>query len=332
MSTSLAVEVENLSHSYAGKRGAPARVALDNLSLTVARGEVFAVLGPNGSGKSTLFNLLCGSMAQSGAGSIRMLGLDPLAQSSALRRQIGVVFQSPALDKKLTCRENLELHGMLFGLGGAALRKQSGQWLERLGLGDRAGDLAESLSGGMRRRLELAKELLPKPELLLMDEPATGLDPSAIRNYWAILLELRREMGLTIVLSTHHMGEADYCDRLAILSAGKCAGTGTPAALKKQIGGQMIAIEPAAGLEPAQLEGMLASALGITPAMAGTRVQFETVDPAGDIARLTALLPGKFRQISVKEPGLDDVFMRLTGKDLGDEESADLKKPAKKSH
>jgi ABC-2 type transport system ATP-binding protein len=122
-----------------------------------------------------------------------------------------VVFQSPALDKKLTCRENLELHGMLFGISGAVLRQKSDHWLGRLGLGDRANELAEQLSGGMRRRLELAKALLPEPELLLMDEPATGLDPNAVRQYWDILLELRREMNLTIVLSTHHMGAATAC-------------------------------------------------------------------------------------------------------------------------
>lgn len=339
LSTSPAIEVQNLSHAYAGKRGAPARTALDNVSLLVNRGEVFGVLGPNGSGKSTLFNILCGALAARApegelAGSVRMLDLNPAVQSADLRRRIGVVFQNPALDKKLTCRENLELHGMLFGLRGAELRQKSEHWLARLGLGDRASELAEQLSGGLRRRLELAKALLPGPELLLMDEPATGLDPNAVRQYWDILLELRAEMNLTIVLSTHHMGEADRCDRLLILSGGKQVALGTPGELKMKIGGQVVTIEPAPEMWTGDLEGAVASALGVTPARVsdahGCPVRFETADPVGAITQLAQLLPGKFRQISVAEPGLDDVFMRLTGKALGEDEALDLKAVKKK--
>lgn len=340
MLNSPAIEVQNLSHAYAGKRGAPERVALDRVSLAVRPGEVFAVLGPNGSGKSTLFNLLCGALAArapQGApqGSVRMLGLDPVAQSSELRRRIGVVFQNPALDKKLTCRENLELHGMLFGLHGKDLRERAAHWLDRLGLADRAGDLAESLSGGMRRRLELAKALLPGPSLLLMDEPSTGLDPSAVRQYWDALLALRESMNLTIVLSTHHMGEADRADRLAVFSRGRCVAVDSPSALKAQIGGHVVSVEPTEGEATSQLEGVIASALGVAPRRAGDahggKVSFETTDPAGAVADLARLLPGKFRSITVAEPSLEDVFLRLTGKTLGEDEELDLKK-AKKKH
>ncbi len=330
MLTSPAIEVKDLSHTYPGKRGAPARLALDGVSLTVKRGEVFGVLGPNGSGKSTLFNLLCGALASNGGASVRMLGLDPVAQSATLRRKIGVVFQNPALDKKLTCRENLEFHGMLFGLSGADLRQKSEHWLTRLGLADRTHELAEQLSGGMRRRLELAKALLPEPELLLMDEPAAGLDPNAVRQYWDILLELRREMNLTIVLSTHHMGEAERCDRLLVLSGGRQVALGTPGELKAQIGGQVVSVEPMPELALGELEGALACALGVTPALSGGMARFETQDPVDAITQLAKLLPGKFRQISVAQPGLDDVFLRLTGKPLGEDEGLDLKVVKKK--
>lgn len=349
MLNSPAIEVTDLSHAYPGKRGAPERVALDRVSLAVQPGEVFAVLGPNGSGKSTLFSILCGALAarapqsdeagaKSGArraqGSVRMLGLDPVAQSAELRRKIGVVFQNPALDKKLTCRENLELHGMLFGLRGAELRTRAMHWLHRLGLDGRADELAESLSGGMRRRLELAKALLPEPSLLLMDEPSAGLDPSAVRLYWDALFSLRDTLKLTIVLSTHHMGEADRADRLAVFSRGRCVAVDTPGVLKSQIGGHVVAVEPAASEPTNQLEGAIASALGVTPRRAGdahgSKVLFETNDPVGAVAGLSQLLPGKFRSITVAEPSLEDVFLRLTGKTLGEDEELDKKAERKK--
>ena len=213
MSAEPAVLIDRVSHRYGN------REALRSVSFEVRAAEIFALLGPNGGGKTTLFRILSTSFAPTG-GRAEVFGHDLVTQSAQVRQQMGVVFQAPSLDKKLSAAENLWHHGHLYGLRGQPLRQQMTEMLGRVGLSDRARDRVEKLSGGMQRRVEVAKGLLHRPRLLLMDEPSTGLDPGARRDLWDYLKESRERDRLTILLTTHLMGEAEQCDRVAILHRG----------------------------------------------------------------------------------------------------------------
>ena len=230
MSDSLLV-VEALTHRYGE------RVALKGVSFQVAKGEIFGLLGPNGGGKTTLFRILS-TLVMPREGNVRMFGIDVVREQVEIRRRIGVVFQSPSLDRKLTVLENLRHQGHLYNLRGPGLQSRIDQLLSRFGMSDRKGDLVETLSGGQRRRVELAKGLLHKPQVLLLDEPSTGLDPRVRRELSDYLERLRDEDGMTILLTTHLMEEADRCDRLAILDRGELVALSTPRELKEEsIGG-----------------------------------------------------------------------------------------------
>jgi ABC-2 type transport system ATP-binding protein len=229
------VQVDGLVHDFAG------RPALRGIDFSVRAGEIFALLGPNGGGKTTLFRILSTLLRPTG-GRARVLGHDVERDPHAIRESIGVVFQSPAVDRKLTVRENLVTQGHLYGLAGASLRKAIDGMLRTVGLGERADDRVETLSGGLVRRAEIAKGLLHHPPLLLLDEPSTGLDPAARSDLWDHLSQLRSRDGVTVLLTTHLMEEAERCDRLAILSDGSLVATGTPQELKSEIGGDVIVI------------------------------------------------------------------------------------------
>ena len=207
------VEVEGLRRDYGD------RLALDGVSFDVASGELFALLGPNGGGKTTLFKLLSTLLPPSG-GTFRVDGLSPAQDLRALRRRLGVVFQSPSLDRKLTVLENLLVHGAVLGLSGASLRSRAAELLERMAVADRAGDRVETLSGGLARRVEIAKALVHAPKVLLLDEPSTGLDPLARRSLRALLAELARG-GTTVLLTTHLFDEAEEAGRIGILDRGQ---------------------------------------------------------------------------------------------------------------
>src|SRR6185503_11397498 len=209
-----ALTTNELTHRYGE------RVALDRVSIGVAAGEIFGLLGPNGGGKTTLFRILS-TLVRPTSGSATILGLDLLRDTGALRSRLGVVFQAPSLDKKLKVRENLAHQGHLYGLAGAALRRRIDHLLLEFNLRDRAGDLVETLSGGLQRRVEIAKSLLHRPELLLLDEPSTGLDPGARIDLWQTLYRLRDQQGVTALLTTHLMEEAERCDRVAIIDLGR---------------------------------------------------------------------------------------------------------------
>ncbi|MCH7702051.1 MAG: ABC transporter ATP-binding protein, partial [Planctomycetes bacterium] len=230
MSLAVAVELEALSHRYGD------RLALDAVSLQVAPASVFSLLGPNGSGKSTLFRILATLMAPS-SGTARVAGLDVRAQRDQVRRRIGVAFQHPSLDAKLTVFENLRHQGHLYGLSGRALRERIRELLDRFALTDRAGDRTETLSGGLKRRVELAKALLHAPQILILDEPSTGLDPAARASLMDHLHQLRDQDGVTTLLTTHLMDEADRCDRIGVLDEGRLVALDGPAELKRTIGG-----------------------------------------------------------------------------------------------
>ncbi|MGH7406765.1 MAG: ABC transporter ATP-binding protein, partial [Candidatus Methylomirabilales bacterium] len=257
-----AVEVEDLRHFYGPRQ------ALAGVTFRVSHGEIFGFLGPNGGGKTTLFKILSTLMPATG-GTVRVLGRNLDHEPRAVRMRLGVVFQRPSLDPKLTVAENLRHHGHLYGLQGGALRRQAQGMLARLGLADRAADLVETLSGGLQRRTELAKGLLHRPDLLLLDEPSTGLDPGARRDFMAYLHQLRAEDGVTVLLTTHFIEEAERCDRVGILHRGRLVATGTPEELKGRIGGDVVVVrakDPEGvrtkmrdrfGAEPALVEGTL---------------------------------------------------------------------------
>ncbi|HUR38220.1 MAG TPA: ABC transporter ATP-binding protein, partial [Planctomycetota bacterium] len=226
----MSVEIDGLTHRYGE------RLALDGVSFSVRKGEVFGLLGPNGGGKTTLFKILSTALRPT-SGSARIEGVD--VRDDAVRRRIGVVFQAPGLDQKLTVAENLLHQGHLYGLRGAALRRRIDEELGRFKLSDRARDRVEKLSGGLQRRVELAKALLHQPEILLLDEPSTGLDPGARRDLWDALRSLK---GVTVLLTTHLLEEAERCDRLAILHKGKLVALGAPLDLRGEIGGDVVTI------------------------------------------------------------------------------------------
>src|SRR5689334_23436258 len=230
------ISVRELVHRYDN------RTALNGVSFEVRAAELFGLLGPNGSGKTSMFRILSTLMVPV-AGHAIILGHDGAKDPSRLRREIGVVFQAQSIDLKLTAAENLMHQGHLYGLRGAALKKRIAEILARVGLADRAKEKAETFSGGMQRRLELAKGLLHGPKVLLLDEPTTGLDPGARRDLWQYLKILRDQEGVSILVTTHLMEEAERCDRLAIFNEGKVVALGTPTELKREIGGDVILLE-----------------------------------------------------------------------------------------
>jgi ABC-2 type transport system ATP-binding protein len=298
-----AVETTGLEHRYGERR------ALAGLSLTIDRGEIFVFLGPNGGGKTTLFRLLS-TLIPIQQGEARILGFDLRRQAQAVRERIGVVFQAPSLDKKLSVAENLMHQGHLYGLTGRGLQSRQDEMLARLGLGDRRRDRVETLSGGLRRRVELAKGMLHRPRLLLLDEPSTGLDPGARSDLWDYLQQVRRDEGVTIVLTTHLLEEADKADRIAILSEGALVALDTPDALKATVGGDSITIQTE---EPDSLAAAISERFGCPASVLDGAVRLEQRDGHEWIARLVEAFPGRIDAITLGKPTLEDVFIDRTG-------------------
>ena len=306
------VEITHLTHVYDQLK------ALDDLSLSVEEGEIFGFLGPNGSGKTTLFRILA-TLIPPPAGHVKILGVDPAARRDFVRARLGVVFQSPSLDKQLTARENLQHQGHLYGLRGVALRERVDRALAAIGLGDRAAERVERFSGGMRRRVEVAKGLLHHPRVLLLDEPSTGLDPAARIDLWRHLRQINRDEGVTILVTTHLMEEADKCSRLAVMARGRMLACDAPAVLKEQIGGDVITLTTQ---RPAELRVLLREKLGIELAEVEQTLRLERQRGHEFVPQLIEAAPGLIDSVSVGKPTLEDVFIRLTGHRLRDE-SAD---------
>ena len=297
------VEVHDLSHSYGSHK------ALKGVTFDVARGEIFGLLGPNGGGKTTLFRILS-TLFPPSEGSASILGSDVGRDAAEVRRKIGVVFQSPSLDIKLTVSENLFHQGHLYGLRGRALAERVDEMMDRLRVGDRQADLVETLSGGLRRRVELAKGLLHKPELLILDEPSVGLDPGARHDLWRYLEQLRESGGVTILVTTHLIDEADRCDRVLILHKGEVVASGTPAELKQRIGGDIIAL---ATENPEALQQKIISKFGIEPVVLNGSVRIERLNGHEFIAELIESFPGMIDSVTLAKPTLEDVFIDRTG-------------------
>jgi ABC-2 type transport system ATP-binding protein len=298
------VDVQKLSHTYPS-----GRLALDGLTLSVEAGEIFGILGPNGSGKTTLFRILS-TLIPTTPGHARVLGRDVAEGRDFVRRQIGVVFQSPSLDKQLTAEENLVHQGHLYGLGGAELRGRVGEALGAVALGERARERVGTFSGGMRRRVEVAKGLLHRPRVLLMDEPSTGIDPAARIEMWRQLRAVSAS-GVTVMLTTHLMEEAEQCTRLAVMDRGRLLACDTPAALKQRIGGDVITI---ASDNPEALLRTLRKHLGVDDAERVDGVVRLERDRGHEwVPRIIEAAQGLVDSISVGKPTLEDVFIQLTG-------------------
>jgi len=335
-STENPIRVEHLSHHY-GRRQ-----ALVDVSFDVPAGKIFALLGPNGGGKTTLFKILCTSMVPNGeagilpaadmkagkmpalqtggmpaprTGRATICGYDVLTDPHAVRCCLGVVFQHPSLDGKLTVRENLRHQGHLYGLSGARLEARIDEMLARFRVADRAGDRVETLSGGLARRVDLAKGLLHAPRVLLLDEPSTGLDPHARWELWQLLDACRRQDNLTILMTTHFMDEADRCDCVGIIDGGRLVAVGSPAELKAQIAGECLHLQSD---DPDGLTHGLKERFSLSPAIVGGTVRIEHPSAHELIPKIVEAFPDRITAVSLSRPTLEEVFMRHTGRRFED--------------
>jgi ABC-2 type transport system ATP-binding protein len=297
------IQVQNLTHRYGD------RVALSNVSFEVKKGEIFGLLGPNGGGKSTVFRILSTMMVPTEGHAI-LAGHDVVRDAAAVRRHVGVVFQTQSLDKALTVEENLRAQGHLHGLSGALLRERMEAAMQRLGLLDRRKDLVETLSGGLRRRVEIAKALLHRPQVLLMDEASTGLDPAARRDLSRHVETLRQTEGVTILLTTHILEEADRCDRLVLLHQGNIVAQGTPNELRSSIGGDVVVL---ASEDAAGLAAKISERFHLTAAAREDEVRVEIENGHRFIAEVVEAFPGAVNSVGLHKPTLEDVFVRQTG-------------------
>ena len=303
---SSALEISNLSHRYG------TRTALRAVSFTVSPGEIFGLLGPNGGGKTTLFKIVS-TLITPVHGSVRVFGHDVVSEPEHVRREIGVVFQSPALDLRLRVDENLRHHGRLYGLRGRRLAERIGSVLALVKLADRATELVGTLSGGLRRRAELAKALLSAPKLLILDEPSTGLDPGARRDLWEHLDRLRQYDHTAIVVTTHLMDEAARCDRVGVLHHGRLVALGSPAALTAAIGADVIVISTA---DRNGLAAKIRERFGERVEILDDRLRMERRRAHEFITDLVEAFPGEIDAVSFGKPTLEDVFMHHTGQRL----------------
>lgn len=315
-----AVRIAGLTHRYPGGD----RDALHDLNLTIQPGEAFALLGPNGGGKTTTFRVLATMLQPSSAAAadVAIFGRSVLDDPATARRELGVVFQSPSLDIKLTARENLACHARLYGLSRREAAPRIDEALARFDLVGRMHDRVEAFSGGMRRKLEIAKALLHQPRLLLMDEPATGLDPAARRELWQHLGELRKQTELTVAWTTHLMDEAEHADRLAVLREGRLLTVQSPDELKAGLGGHVVIVEPNDPADAGWMCEQIGSALGPWeagrgPVVADDAVRFEHADGPAVVAQTAGLFPERLRRVSVGQPTLEDAYLRLTAENTG---------------
>jgi ABC-2 type transport system ATP-binding protein len=292
--------------------------AVRGIDFEVASGETFGFLGPNGAGKSTTIKILC-TLAGLTSGAARVAGHDVTRERDAVRRSIGLVFQDPTLDGYLTGAQNLRFHAELYAVPKAAVAPRMRQVLEMVGLWDRRDHLVSTYSGGMQRRLEIARGLLHAPRVLFLDEPTVGLDPQTRVSIWAYINELKRREDITIFLTTHYMDEAENCDRIAIIDHGQIVAIDTPEALKASVGKDRVQIHTG---DDASAITELSSTFGITAAVHEGAVTFSVASGEQFIPRLFSEFSVPIRSVSVSRPSLDDVFMSYTGKTIRDSEAS----------
>jgi len=306
-----AVEVTSVTHRYGDT------LALNDVSLNIGRGMLTGLLGPNGSGKTTLFRLLA-TLLPVQSGRIMVEGCAVGTQSSRVREHLGVTFQSPALDGRLTVEENLRCHGQLYAINRMTLQERIESGLKRLDLIDRRRDRVELLSGGLKRRVELAKGLLHRPDVLLLDEPSTGLDVLARRRFWNLVDEVRQADGTTVIVSTHLMDEAERCDQLFLLNDGRVIKSGSPNELQYSINGERLTVrcrDVSAALP------VIEQLLGESPVVRGDKLTLRVVSAAQRLPELMNQLRENVLSVEVAQTSLDDVFIEATGRGLAEESS-----------
>jgi ABC-2 type transport system ATP-binding protein len=307
-----AIEVTNLRKTFGEVE------AVRGVSFEVRPGEVFGFLGPNGAGKTTTINMLC-TLAKPTSGSARVAGYDVARERDDVRRHIGLVFQDPTLDGYLTAKQNLRLHAELYGVESALVPARMQQVLEMVGLWERKDSAVMTFSGGMRRRLEIARGLMHSPRVLFLDEPTIGLDPQTRASIWNYIGELKEREEITIFMTTHYMDEAEFCDRIAIMDQGEIVALDTPAALKAEVGADRVRIETSD--DDAALAA-LSERFGLEGAISEGAVAFYVANGAEFVPRLFAELGVPITSVSVSRPTLDDVFMSFTGSTIRDAEES----------
>jgi ABC-2 type transport system ATP-binding protein len=306
-----AIEVDDLVKSYGEVD------AVRGVSFAVPPGEVFGFLGPNGAGKSTTINMLC-TLAEPTSGAARVGGFDVVSQRADVRRHIGLVFQDPTLDVHLTAGQNLRLHGDLYGIGSHVIPSRMDQMLEMVDLADRRDQPVMTFSGGMKRRLEIARGLMHSPRVLFLDEPTIGLDPQTRSSIWRYIRALQESEGTTIFMTTHYMDEAELCDRIAIMDRGEIVVLDTPDALKAGVGADRVVLGT---VDADAVLAALWDRFGIEAAVAEGAVTFHVENGEAFVPRLFAELSVAITSVAVSRPTLDDVFMRHTGTTIRDAET-----------
>lgn len=313
-----AIQVENLTKKFNGF------VAVDSLSFSVASGELFGLLGPNGAGKTTTINMLS-TLLKPTSGQARVAGFDVSRSRDNVRKSIGVVFQEPALDNKLTGKENLEFHAMMYGIDKAERRRRIDKVLTLVELTEKAAVLVENYSGGMKRRLEIARGLIHEPKVLFLDEPTLGLDAQTRRHIWDYIKKLNKERGVTIILTTHYMEEADYlCERVAIMDHGKFVALDTPYKLKDILGGDVVCLEVDRDenrfLSLTKTLGWIKNSSHHDGVITLTMEKGERRIP--ELIRFAQKLDIQVSCVQLRKPSLEDVFLHFTGRTIREQESS----------
>jgi ABC-2 type transport system ATP-binding protein len=306
-----AIEVDDLVKSYGDVD------AVRGVSFTVPPGEVFGFLGPNGAGKGTTINVLC-TLAQPTSGAARVSGFDVVTQRDAVRRQIGLVFQDPTLDLRMTAAQNLWLHAELYGIDPGVIPARMDQMLAMVDLADRRDQPVLTFSGGMKRRLEIARGLMHSPRVLFLDEPTIGLDPQTRSSIWRYIRALQETEGTTIFMTTHYMDEAEFCDRIAIIDRGEIVVLDTPDALKASVGADRVVLGTT---DDGAAIAALQAGFGTEATVAEGAVTFHVENGEEFVPRLFAELHVPITSVAVSRPTLDDVFMRYTGSTIRDAET-----------
>jgi len=309
MTDSHIIEVEHLVKNYADLR------AVDDVTFSVNQGEIFGLLGPNGAGKTTTINILC-TLTKPSSGKALVNGFDIIHQQGQVRQNIGLVFQDPSLDDRLTAMENMDFHARVYNVPASVRKERIEQVLKMVELWERRRGIVKTFSGGMKRRLEIARGLIHRPRVLFLDEPTLGLDPQTRRRLWDFILGLRETEGTTVFLTTHYMDEAEYASRIAVMDHGQLIALDSPSKLKGMVGGDMINLST---VDDQKAQAELQTRYKIEPRYDGGQISFEIADGDRFIPALIKGLKTEIISISLRRPTLDDVFLKLTGRGLRDE-------------
>ena len=316
------IEVENLVKKYGDL------MAVNNINFTVKPGEIFGFLGPNGAGKTTTINILC-TLTKPTSGRASIAGLDVVHQQSQVRQQIGLVFQDPSLDERLSGLQNLRFHALVYSVPASVREQRIEQLLKMMELWDKRHNKVQTFSGGMKRRLELARGLLHHPRVLFLDEPTLGLDPQTRNRMWEYILELRRQEATTIFLTTHYMDEAEKADRIAVIDYGKLIAMDTPAKLKRMVGKDIVSLKTDDN-DKAMAE--IKRRYQIEARRDGDGLCFEVANGEEFLPVILREFSTLIVSVSMRRPSLDDVFLKLTGREIREEDVSDTFKAMVRQH